>query len=70
MQFILDNNGFLILIRTKHFVPLAPIHLAIFVQLTFNLSNRVTDTLESKTVLLYSRKHVHLYTQNVGRMLC
>jgi hypothetical protein len=40
-----------------------------FVQLAFSLSNGVTDTLESSKILFYSRKHMSLYTQNVGRML-
>ncbi len=37
-------------------------------QLGFNLSNRVSDTLESSSILIYFRKHMGLYTQNVGRM--
>jgi hypothetical protein len=40
----------------------------IYVQLGFNLSNRVTDTLESSTILIYSDKHMSLYTQNLGRI--
>ncbi len=38
-----------------------------FMQLAFNLSNGVTDTLESSTILLNPRKHMGLYTQNVDR---
>jgi hypothetical protein len=38
-------------------------------QLAFNLSNGVTDTLESSTILIYSRKHMSLYTQSVDRMV-
>ena len=37
------------------------------VQFAFNLSNRVTDTLESSTILIYSEEHMGLYTQNLGR---
>jgi hypothetical protein len=40
----------------------------VFVQLGFNLSNGVTDTLESSTILIYSDKHMSLYTQSLGRM--
>ncbi len=40
----------------------------VFMQLAFNLSNRVTDTLESNTILIYSDEHMSLYTQNLGRM--
>ena len=40
----------------------------IFVQLAFNLSNRVTDTLESSTILIYSKSQLGLNTQMVGRM--
>jgi hypothetical protein len=39
-----------------------------FMQLAFNLSNRVTDTLESSTILIYSKSHMTSYTQMVGRM--
>jgi len=42
----------------------------IFVQLAFNLSNGVTDRLESSTILIYSDKHMSLYTQSVGRTPC
>ncbi len=38
--------------------------------LSFNLDNRVTDTLESSSLQIYSRKHIKLYTQNIGRILC
>ncbi len=38
-----------------------------FVQLAFNLSNGVTDTLESRTILIYLETHVGLYTQNMAR---
>ncbi len=38
-----------------------------FVQLDFNLSNGVTDTLESNSILIYFTKQMSLYTQNVGR---
>ena len=34
-----------------------------FVQLGFNLSNRVTDTLESSSTLIYLKLHTGLYTQ-------
>ncbi len=37
-------------------------------QLGFNLSNGVTDTLESSSILMYFSKHMDLYTWNVGRM--
>jgi hypothetical protein len=39
-----------------------------FVQLGFNFSNRVTDTLESSSILIYFSKHMSLYTRSVGRM--
>ncbi len=39
-----------------------------FVQLAFNLSNRVIDTLESSSILIYSKSHMGLYTQMVGKM--
>jgi hypothetical protein len=42
--------------------------LPIFMHLAFNLSNGVTDTLESSTILIYFNKHMSLYTQKVGRM--
>jgi hypothetical protein len=35
----------------------------------FNLSNRVVDTLESSSILIYSELHMGLYTQNWGWML-
>jgi hypothetical protein len=41
----------------------------IFVQLAFNLNNIVTDTLESNTILIYSREHISLYTQSLARTL-
>jgi len=34
-----------------------------FVQLGFNLNNRVTDTLESSATQIYSDEHMSLYTQ-------
>ncbi len=37
-------------------------------QLAYNLSKGVTDTLESSLILIYSRKHMSFYTQSVGRM--
>jgi hypothetical protein len=37
-------------------------------QLAFNLSNGVIETLESSTILIYSRKHMSLCTQSAGRM--
>jgi len=40
----------------------------IFMQLTFNLSNAVTDTLESSTILIYSAEHISLYTKSLGRL--
>ncbi len=40
-----------------------------FVQLACNLSNEVTDTLESSTILIDLRECVSLYTQEVGRTL-
>ncbi len=39
----------------------------IFMQLTFNLSNAVTDTLESSTILIYSAEHMSLYTKSLCR---
>ncbi len=36
-------------------------------QLGFNLSNGVTDTLESSSILIYSSEYMCLYTQNVRR---
>ncbi len=38
----------------------------VLVQLGFDLSNGVTDTLESSLVLTYSEKHMGLYTQSMG----
>jgi len=38
----------------------------IFVQLGFNLSNRVTDTLESSTILIYMETRMSLYAQKCG----
>jgi hypothetical protein len=35
----------------------------IFVQLGFNLSNGVTDTLESSSILIYPKLHTGLFTQ-------
>ncbi len=35
---------------------------AFFVQLGFNLSNGVTDTLDSSSILMYSKLHMSLYT--------
>ncbi len=35
----------------------------ILVQLAFNLSNGVTGTLESSSTLIYSKKHMSLYTK-------
>ncbi len=32
----------------------------------FNLSNRVTNTIESSSVLIYSELHTGLYTQEMG----
>jgi len=37
-------------------------------QLALNLSIRVTDTLESSKILLYSEVRMSLYTQNLDRM--
>ncbi len=36
----------------------------IFVQLGFNLSSGVTDTLESSSIPIYSKSHMGLYTQS------
>jgi hypothetical protein len=36
-----------------------------FMQLGFNSSNGVTDTLESSSILLYSKLHIGLYTQRI-----
>ncbi len=36
-------------------------------KLGFKLNNGVTDTLESRSVLIYFSKRMSLYTQNVGR---
>ncbi len=38
-----------------------------FVQLAFNLSNGVTNTLESSSILIYLETHMDLYTQKVAR---
>jgi hypothetical protein len=40
-----------------------------FVQLGFNLSNGVPDTLESSTILIYLETRMSLYTQRCGEML-
>jgi hypothetical protein len=40
----------------------------IFMELAFDLSNRVTDSLESCSIPIYFSKHMSLYTQNEGRM--
>jgi hypothetical protein len=40
----------------------------IFLRLGFNLSNVVTDTLESSTILIYSKSHTGLHTKMVGKM--
>jgi hypothetical protein len=37
-----------------------------FVQLAFNLSNGVTNTLESSSILIYLETHMGLYTQKVA----
>ncbi len=37
-------------------------------QLGYNLSNGVTDTLESSSILIYFETHVGLYTQEGGQM--
>ncbi len=39
-----------------------------FVQLGFNLSNRVTDTHESSSILINSRKCMRSYTKNVVKV--
>ncbi len=39
-----------------------------FVQLGFNLSNGVTDTLESSTILLYLETRKSIYTQQCGEL--
>jgi hypothetical protein len=36
-------------------------------QVGFNLSNRVTDTLESSSIRMYSELHAGLYTQRIGQ---
>jgi len=36
-------------------------------QLGFNLSNRVTDTLESSSILIYFETHMGSFTQNRAR---
>jgi hypothetical protein len=43
-------------------------HCHFFVQLCFNLSNGVTDTLESSTKLIYLETHKSIYTQQSGKM--
>ncbi len=40
----------------------------IFMQLAFNLSDKVTDTLKSNTKLIYSAEHMSLYTKSLGRL--
>jgi hypothetical protein len=40
---------------------------ACFVQLGYNLSKGVTDTLESSAILIYLESHMGLYTQNEAR---
>ncbi len=40
----------------------------VFVQLDFNLSNGVTDTLESSTILIYFETREGLFTQHCGKM--
>ncbi len=40
----------------------------IFVQLVFNLSNAVTDTLESSTILIYLETPKSIYTQLISKM--
>jgi hypothetical protein len=37
--------------------------------LCLNLTNRITDTLESSSILIYSKEYMSLYTQSLGRML-
>jgi hypothetical protein len=37
-----------------------------FVQLAFNLSNGVADTLESSSILIYLETHMCLYVQKLG----
>ncbi len=39
-----------------------------FMQLGFNLSNGVTDTLESSSILIYSDQYMSLFTQSLGGM--
>jgi hypothetical protein len=36
-------------------------------KLAFNLSNGLTDTLESNSILIYFEAHMDLYTQKVAR---
>jgi len=38
-------------------------------QLDFNLSNRVTDTLESSSIVIYFETRKRIYTQQNGSML-
>jgi len=42
----------------------------IFVQLAFNISTGATGTLESSSILMYSKSCMGLYTQMVGKMPC
>jgi hypothetical protein len=37
-----------------------------FVQLGFNLSNVVTDTIESSLILIYFETHISIYIQKSG----
>ncbi len=37
------------------------------VKLAYNLSNGLTDTLESNSILIYFEAHIGLYTQKVAR---
>jgi hypothetical protein len=48
--------------------PDANYFMSIFMQLGFNLSNGVTDALESSTILIYSEEHKSFYTRYLGRM--
>ncbi len=41
-----------------------------FMQLGFNLSNRVTDTLESSSILIYFEMRKSIYTKQCGQMPC
>ncbi len=40
-----------------------------FMQLGFNSSNGVTDTIETSSILIYSDEHMSLFTQSLGGML-